>query len=49
MYYVEVCVLSAICANRDELWRLDDGAVFVCDFDAEGWRALTEALTTTHP
>ena len=33
VYYAEVCVMSHSCRNREALFRLRVGELFVCDFD----------------
>ena len=45
IYYLELCVLNEICANRAQLFALDSGDAFKCDFDAAGHESLKRALT----
>jgi hypothetical protein len=44
IYYLEVCVLNEICANRDELFRLDRGGHFRCQYDSAGHAELRDGL-----
>lgn len=44
IYYLEVCVLSAVCRNRDELWRAEVGTVFRCHFDETAYAAMQGKL-----
>ena len=45
IYYLEVCTLSEMCANSDELFSLEVGDPFHCQFDAEKYAALQKTLT----
>ena len=38
IYYLEVCTLNEMCANRDELWTLKMGDPFFCQFDSAEWQ-----------
>ena len=38
IYYLEVCTLNEMCANRDELWTLKMGDPFFCQFDSVEWQ-----------
>ena len=42
IYYLELCVLNEICANRDELFSLDVGDHFRCQYDAQGHAAMRD-------
>ena len=42
IYYLEVCVLSEICANSDEMWRAAMGDTFRCQVSIQN-RDLAEA------
>ena len=44
VYYAEVCVLSHICSNREALFQLAVGQLFVCDFDEVAFRELSSIL-----
>ena len=44
IFFGEVCVLSAICRNSWQLFSVERGEQFVCDFDIEGFRALAASL-----
>ena len=44
IYYLEVCVLSAVCANREEIFSAGVGGVFRCRFDEAGYAELQEKL-----
>ena len=44
VYYAEVCVVSHVCKNRDELFRLGYGDPFVCDLDEHAFGQLREWL-----
>jgi hypothetical protein len=40
IYYLEVCLFSQVCANRDELFALAKGQDFVCRVDEPAFREL---------
>lgn len=44
IYYLEVCVLSEMCANSDEMWRLNVGDTFRCELSETKWRSMRQAL-----
>ena len=44
IYYLEVCVLSAICSNRNELFQANRGSLFRCRFDKAGYAKLQQQL-----
>jgi len=44
IYYMEACVYSMMCKNRDEFWRLDAEQDFVCDMNWEGYSAFRDYL-----
>lgn len=44
IYYLEICVLSTICRNRDELFRANRGSMFRCHFDVGGFEKLQRDL-----
>ena len=44
VYFGEVCVLSTICRNSWQLFSVERGEDFECDFDEEGFRRLQASL-----
>lgn len=44
VYYAEICVLSHICSNRDALFKLNVGDLFVCSLDESAYRGLQQLL-----
>ena len=40
VYYAEVCVVSHMCKNREQLFRLGYGDPFECDFDQRAFDEL---------
>ena len=44
IYYLEACVLNEICANRRELFSVERGARFRCEYDPAGHKGMQEAL-----
>ena len=44
VYFAEVCVISHACRNRRELFRLDVGTLFECDFDERAFLELRTLL-----
>jgi hypothetical protein len=44
VFYLEVCVFHQVCANGDDLFRLDDGELFTCNFDEGRFRTLQRLL-----
>ena len=44
VYFGEVCVLSALCRNAWQLFSVNRGEDFVCDYDEAGYRDLVAAL-----
>ena len=40
VYYLEVCVLSELCANSDELWTKRVGENWACTISMDKWKAL---------
>ena len=40
VYYAEVCVVSHVCKNREQLFRLGYGDPFECDFDQRAFDEL---------
>jgi len=44
IFYLEVCLYSQVCSNSDELFRLEVGDKFVCEFSEEGFELLQQML-----
>jgi hypothetical protein len=44
IYYLEVCVLNEVCANRHEMFQVGRGTPFRCRIDMEGYRKMQEAV-----
>ena len=44
VYFAELCVTYTLCANRAELWSLDVGEMFVCEFDEPSFWNLARQL-----
>lgn len=42
IFYLEVCIYSLMCSNRDELFSLKVGDAFHCKMDWEGWQKLRD-------
>jgi len=42
--FMEVCLLSELCSNSDDMFELPVGAPFECDFNAVAFRELQELL-----
>jgi len=45
IYYLEVCVLSEMCSNHEEIFKLGVGESFYCQFDPARWVATGQALS----
>ena len=43
-YTFEVCYYNQVCTNRDELFAVETGADFLCEFDAARYRELKGLL-----
>ena len=48
IFFLEVCFYSQVCANNDELFRLDDGEPFHCAVSEEGFGHL-QRLVVSNP
>jgi len=46
IFYLEACLFSQICSNHEELFSLDVGQDFVCDFSIERFATLQQILTS---
>ena len=44
VYFIEVCVISHVCRNRAELFKLEVGQLFECDFDDRAYLELHSLL-----
>ena len=40
IYYLEICLFSQVCANREQLFKLEQGDEFVCHFDPHAFDEL---------
>jgi hypothetical protein len=45
IYYLEVCMLNEVCRNQNDLFVVDRGEAFVCDFDEAAFRKVERDLT----
>lgn len=44
VHFAEMAIITTICRNREELYALDAGENWVCDFDAAAWRSFKSRL-----
>jgi len=44
VYFWEVCYFNHACSNREELFRMDVGQTFTCEFDVNAYRELQSIL-----
>ena len=44
IYYLEVCLISQVCANSDQLFRLQADEDFICQFTRSGFDELKSWL-----
>ena len=44
VFFGEVCVLSALCRNSWQLFAVDRGEPFECEYDEDGYRTLVAGL-----
>ena len=42
IFYMEACLYSQVCKNRDEFWQLDATDDFVCEMDQAGFEQLRQ-------
>ena len=40
VFYVEACLISRVCTNRDQLFKLGVGQDFVCELDRKAYGRL---------
>ena len=45
VFFLEACLFNMLCSNHQELWLLEAGEEFMCDFSEEGVDELRELLT----
>lgn len=45
IYYLEVCLFSAICHNREQLFQIGPMEDFRCSFDTDGYSRLQALLS----
>ena len=43
VFYVEACMISFICKNRERLWQLNVGEDFFCELDDSAWDDFKKA------
>lgn len=46
VFYLESCLFNEICENKEELFSLEEGDVFICQFSETGFRQLQSLLLT---
>ena len=46
IFYLEACMYSYLCTNSHELFEVEAGEIFHCDFDEGRFRSLQRILTT---
>lgn len=44
VFFAEACILNRVCLNGDDLFELDPGVSWTCDFDANGYEQLVASL-----
>lgn len=44
IFYLEVCIFSKICTNGHEIFTLDAGSKFTCEFSADGFSMLEHLI-----
>ena len=44
VFFAEVCLLSTICRNAWQLFSVNRGEEFVCDYNEAGYREFVAAL-----
>ena len=45
IFYLEVCIFHQICKNGEELFELNAGDEFTCDYDEEAFFELSRLMT----
>lgn len=44
IFFLESCVYSTMCSNRDELFELQPGATWQCEIERDGFMRLRDSL-----
>jgi len=44
IFYLEVCMYDAMCANRESLWQIEAGEAWHCDLDYDGYAFLYHSI-----
>ena len=44
IYYLEICLYSQVCTNGHDLFSVDPGRAFVCEFSESGFRRIQQML-----
>jgi len=44
VFFLEVCLFSFLCKNNEELFTLEVGAFYVCDFSADAFDELQSLI-----
>mmetsp|Transcript_14927 Transcript_14927/g.39343 ORF Transcript_14927/g.39343 Transcript_14927/m.39343 type:complete len:117 (+) Transcript_14927:1-351(+) len=47
IFYLEVCVYDAMCANRNAMWALNAGDPWHCELDYWGFKEFFEKILNT--
>ena len=48
IFYLEVCLFNQICSNRGDLFSVEAGDDFFCDFSEDGFNELQQILFKVH-
>ena len=48
IFYLETCLLNEICSNTDDLFSVDYGEPFECQFSEDGFNELQRLLLSGH-
>lgn len=49
IYYLEICLFSQVCRNREEIFTIEAGQDYRCQFDRERFRDLRDLLIAGSP
>jgi hypothetical protein len=44
IFFLEACMFNQICNNGEELWKVNEGDWFICDFSVEKFKELGKWL-----
>lgn len=44
IFFLEICMFSMMCKNRESLFQVDAGRLWQCDFDEGGFREMQSLL-----